>query len=126
MHPVLEGAAELHLRWRPSGAGALVTVTLVNAVAVNTEKELAWDEMLLQVGLDVEIAGSGEILEYPSARMASSEGEERELRLQYNHARIYAVGHGCAADWTDTGVEPVRDVRTEVMPVQEVRGSARR
>jgi hypothetical protein len=117
---VLEGRAELHLRWRPYGVGSLVTVSLVNSAESEIEKDRAWEDMLLQAGMDVTCADAGEFLEYPSARLASTQPDELELRLQYRHARVYAVGHGCAADWEQSPDGAVVAVRTEVMPQQGV------
>lgn len=114
--PIWDGKAELHLRWRRYPAGSLVTVTLVNARSADDEHpERHWDDMLLQVGFDITVAGPGEVLEYPSVTMASHDPEEQELRLVHRNARVFAIGHGCSPEWTEMdGV--VRDVRAEVMP----------
>lgn len=118
--PVLDGAAELHVKWRDFGTGSLVTVSMVNSASTDAEKDLAWDDMVLQVGLEIVPVGEGEFLEYPSARLASQEPEELQLRLQYRHARTFAVGHGCAAAWEVDGAGRVVRLASEVMPREEV------
>ena len=114
---VFDGRGEIHVKWRPFGAGTLMTATLVNAAEGNEELDRMWGEMLLQVELSVR-AEDGEILEYPSQDLTSHDDEEEELRLQYRDRKTYAVGHGCAVAWD--AAAPVRELRTEVMPQFEV------
>jgi hypothetical protein len=114
---VLHGRAEIHVRWRSFRTGALVTVTIVNAVEGSEDIDRMWDDMLLQVELGVR-AEDGEILEYPSQGLTSHDPKEEGLRLIYRDSKTYAVGHGCAVEWDE--LSPVRSVRTEVMPRFEV------
>jgi hypothetical protein len=117
---VLDQRAELHVRWRPVAAGALVTVTLVNtAVAAgDVSVDRLWDQMLLQVQLSVTVADDGAILEYPSLAASLHDPEEEELRLQHRAARVYAIGHGCAAGWRRS--DRVDRVWSDVLPMHEV------
>ncbi len=118
--PIWEGRADIHVRWRSYPHGSLVTVTLLNAAVSDDEHpDRHWDDMLLQVGFEVEVKDGGEILEYPSIAMASNDKEEEELRLIHRHARVFAIGHGCSPEWTSTP-STVRHVRTEVMPAFNV------
>ncbi|WP_216693730.1 helicase-related protein [Dietzia psychralcaliphila] len=113
---IWDGRAEVHVRWRPYPHGRLVTVTLVNGCSADDERpDRHWDEMLLQVELDVAVPTGFEILEYPSVALASHDPEEEELRLIHREAKVYAIGHGCSPEWSVTdGV--VSSVRSEVMP----------
>ncbi|MEU8039486.1 helicase-related protein [Streptosporangium sp. NPDC049078] len=114
---VLDEHARIHLRRRRFGTEWLVTCALVNAHSESdTGKD--WDLMLLQSSVSIETL-DGEILEYPSTRLTSRDEEEQELRVQYRHAKTYAIGHGCAVveGWTD---ERVTKVFSEVMPQQIV------
>ncbi|MET8986969.1 helicase-related protein [Nonomuraea wenchangensis] len=113
---VLDERARIHVRHRRYGDEWLVTCALVNA---HTESETGkdWDLMLFQASLSVE-AVDGEILEYPSTRLSSSDEEEQELRVQYRHAKTYAIGHGCAVTEGQKGGR-VAKVSSEVMP-QEI------
>lgn len=116
-HPVFNGAARLYVRWRPMGPdGWLVTVTLQNkAKAGNVMNPSAY---LCQVGMECSFPAA--ILgEYPSVRNINADAEELELQLLYRHNIIYAVGHGCSAEWDVSGGRPAA-IRTQVMPVAEV------
>ncbi|MGW0824190.1 helicase-related protein [Streptomyces sp. NPDC002845] len=116
--PVLDGHGRLHVRWRPFGAGHLVTCVLANA---HDEEESTYkdrDLMLFQAELQATTL-DGKVLEYPSTRLNSRDEEEQELRVQYRHIVTRAVGHGCAVEW-DTDSDPVTTVRAQVMPQQVV------
>ncbi|MGI5353387.1 helicase-related protein [Streptomyces sp. CA-250714] len=116
--PVLEGHGRLHVRWRPYGAGHLVTCVLANAHDEEESTRKDRDLMLFQADLSARTVG-GTILEYPSTRLNSRDEEEQELRVQYRHIVTRAVGHGCAVEWEDAPA-PVTTVRAQVMPRQVV------
>ncbi|MFD3309449.1 helicase-related protein [Streptomyces sp. NPDC058694] len=122
--PVLDGRAELRVRRREFGTGQLVTVALVN-IALHEQalgKAAQWDRMIFQVGLEARPV-DGEIRQYPSVRLASRDPEEQELRLQYEHVRTHAVGHGCAVEEQhDEETRRVTGLKAAVMPEAEVRG----
>lgn len=117
--PVLEGRADLHVRWRAVAGGALVTVTVVNSAVAEGDVKVdrLWDQMLLQTEITV-VVENGAILEYPSLAAASHDPEEEELRLQHSAARTYAIGHGCAVRWPDTA--HIDRLWSDVMPAHEV------
>ncbi|MEV7868521.1 helicase-related protein [Streptomyces sp. NPDC088124] len=116
--PVLEEHGRLHVRWRPFGAGHLVTCVLANAHDEEESTHKDRDLMLFQAELRATTLG-GQVLEYPSTRLNSRDEEEQELRVQYRHIVTRAVGHGCAVEW-DTESAPVTTVRAQVMPQQVV------
>ncbi|MDQ1029728.1 hypothetical protein QF035_007310 [Streptomyces umbrinus] len=122
--PVLDGRAELRVRRREFGTGQLVTVALVN-IALHEQalgKAAQWDRMIFQVGLEARPV-DGEIRQYPSVRLASRDPEEQELRLQYEHVRTHAVGHGCAVEEQhDEETRRVTGLKAAVMPEAEVSG----
>lgn len=115
---VLDGHGRLHIRWRPHGAGHLVTCVLSNAYEEEESAHKNRDLMLFQAELQATTLG-GTVLEYPSTRLNSRDEEEQELRVQYRHIVTRAVGHGCAPDWEEVP-GPVTTVRAEVMPQQVV------
>ncbi|MFE4665231.1 helicase-related protein [Streptomyces sp. NPDC056716] len=122
--PVLDGRAELRVRRREFGNGRLVTVALVNTARQEQAlgKAAQWDRMLFQTGLEARPV-DGEIRQYPSVRLASRDPEEQELRLQYEHVRTHAVGHGCAVEERhDQETGRVVGLRAAVMPQAEVSG----
>ncbi|MYU56347.1 MULTISPECIES: helicase-related protein [Streptomyces] len=116
---VLDGHGRLHVRWRPFGAGHLVTCVLANAHAEEESSYKDRDLMLFQAELRATTLG-GTILEYPSTRLNSRDEEEQELRVQYRHIVTRAVGHGCAVEWDDESCQ-VTTVRAQVMPQQVVK-----
>jgi hypothetical protein len=78
-------------------------------------------QSLFQCHIDVRILpgnSSGTILPYPTAEPLDS--EERSQELLYRDKLTFAVGHGCAADWTRAAV-PTRaeSVSAECLPVFE-------
>lgn len=116
--PVLDGHGRLHVRWRSFAAGHLVTCVLANAHDEEESPHKDRDLMLFQVGV-MATTIEGEIREYPSTRLNSSDHEEQELRVQYRDIVTRAVGHGCAVEWDDA-FDRVTTVRTQVMPQQVV------
>jgi len=51
-------------------------------------------------------------------KMSNSE-EVRNLEMLYKHNRIFAIGHGCSAEWTADGDTAV-EIRTEFLPTHEL------
>ncbi|WP_260636556.1 helicase-related protein [Streptomyces angustmyceticus] len=115
----LDGHGRLHVRWRPFGAGHLVTCVLANAHSEEESGHKDRDLMLFQAELRATTLGDGTVLEYPSTRLNSRDEEEQELRVQYRHVVTRAVGHGCAVEWDDPS-DRVTTVRAQVMPQQVV------
>ena len=117
--PVLDGRACLSVRWRPMPEGHLVTVSLLNAQEQAKPHPINPDLTLHQVGFCCE-AVDGAILEYPSVDFLSDDPEDQELRLLYRHAKTFAIGHGCAADWPHNPAPIVEAVWTALVPEYEV------
>jgi len=122
----LSGRARITSFWRPLPGGFLVTVVLVNhqrRVAVEAGKDARVDPSLClhQVGIRC-AAGSGKIMDYPSVDVLSSDAEDEELRLQHRKARVFAIGHGCSADWKpgDESDASVSYVESAHLPVFEL------
>ena len=112
---VLEGRAALHSIWRPLGAGYLVTVTLMNQ-SVAEECRPEPDACLFQSGFSC-AADGGTISDFPRLTSLCHDPEEEELALLYRGRRIFAVGHGCGAQWSRH--EPDLTVQTAAMPSHE-------
>lgn len=118
---------EIGSRWRPWGAGWLVTV---HAKLLSDPDRPAADvsQMVFQVDLGVRPDVGGRLLEYDPAKVVDVDAESRELRLRYRNQNLFAVGHGVAADWEldDQGncvrvyVDPVPNF---VVPAIEATGS---
>lgn len=120
--PVLDSLAAVDVLWRPFGAGWIVTVTLCNTQKM---EEGSRDYAAERAGKTLFAANlrcvmdSGEIGVYPRVDRSLLDEEEQEIELQYIHRRIYAIGHGCAADWEEQKGR-IHTLRADPMPVVEV------
>jgi hypothetical protein len=103
-HPHHEDAVgdvpfQIGSRWRAFGGAFLVTVH-VRVLATSTgDDRLDAVNMLYQISLAVSPQEHGSILEYDTTRALDLDDESAELRLRYRNRRVFAVGHGMAADW---------------------------
>ena len=90
---------EVGSRWRAYGDAHLVTVHARVSAASTDDDRHDIGLTLFQVALGVVPAFGGRILEYDRSNAFDSDPESAELRLRYRDTKIYAVGHGMAADW---------------------------
>ena len=113
---LLDGAGPaLSIVDRPWNDGLrLITVTLVNR---RTARRADDSDCFFQCGVRIRPEGASRIFPYPSRPDTDLDEEERSLKLLYRHCPTYAVGHGCAADWTTDDDGAVTNVRTESLPV---------
>ena len=119
-----EGRASIDVRSRPHREGSIVTVTLCN--------RQEWDQRasptrgtrdrvslaLFEARLECVIE-SGALAEYPRVDPSLLTVEEVELELQYRNQKIYAIGHGAAANW-EVGQDSQPRIWSESMPQAEV------
>lgn len=117
---------ELRVTFRPPDRqGDLpVTATLVNT---HSPKNVRWDELSTICFFQCSLAaagGEGEPSPFVERRTKDTRNLEKELRhalVLYRHARLYAVGHGCAADWDPKDERrPPTTVRMTFIPVHDV------
>ncbi|ACF46093.1 helicase domain protein [Prosthecochloris aestuarii DSM 271] len=120
----LADKARVDVQWRHFVDGWIVTVSLCNAqefadsasggdyVYERAEKTLF--EASLRCVID-----AGDVGVYPRIDRSLLDPEEQEIELQYAHRHIYAIGHGCAANW-DMKDGKVAELRSETMPAVEV------
>ncbi len=101
----------------------LITVTLVNRTK---EEAVGIDEQcLFQAGIRVSgLTGSSWIRPYPEPEMSKLAkpdplSDEKINRLLYRQYQTFAIGHGCAADWSGQTPAIVGQVWTDVMPAYE-------
>ncbi len=121
---IWEGRASIDIRSRPHRDGWIVTVTLCNRRELDpstSPRDRTGDRVsksLFEARLEC-VVESGGLAEYPRVDPSLLTDEELELELQYQHQRIYAIGHGAAANWN---VEPHSQPRIwcEFMPEAEV------
>lgn len=121
---------EIGTRWRPYGSSNwLVTLHVRLRTKATGDDRSDIPLMLFQVDLAARPV-DGLILEYDMSRALDVDPEAAELRLRYRSRKVFAVGHGMAADWeTDEfgnciriRLEPVPHV---VVPAIEQAGSSK-
>lgn len=111
-----EGRLELDVVSRPRENGKrLITVTLVNSAKAERGTN---ERCFFQCELKVSPGSGTNVCAYPGRPLALQDEEERSLALLYRHRPIFAVGHGCSANWDIEG-GAVESLRTETLPVFE-------
>ena len=121
---IWDGRAGIDIRARPHRDGCILTVTLCNRRELNPDAPPRArtrdrvDKSLFEARLECAIE-SGELVEYPRVDPSLLSEEEQEIELQYREQRIYAVGHGAAANW-DVRADCKARVWSEFMPEAEV------
>ena len=122
----LEGtpALVLHIVSRPhleSDKERLITFTLINRL-VSDQSSPSNKDCFFQCAFQVAgIENQRCFLPYPEPPVYQGDKEELSLQLLHLHKQTFAIGHGCAGDWHDA-IEGRTDlVRTEVLPVYEVK-----
>lgn len=77
----------------------LITVCLINRTPVRASLN---ENSIFQAHFRATIetaSGTAHILPYPGPSLDESDEEERSQALLYRSVRMFAAGHGCAADW---------------------------
>lgn len=120
-----QNLAGIDIQARKHDKGTIITVSMYNAQEMPADVDLkAWHNEQLQRSLfEVElkcVIEKGEVGNYPRVDFSLLDHEDQELELQYKSRKIYAVGHGCAVDWSIEEKGIVNDIRSEFMPVMEV------
>lgn len=119
----IDAYIEVFFRTNPHGADPdekLITVCLVNRTQFNGHQD---EHCLFQAGFQVTLlspSGAHQILPYPEPPSSKLDDEEKSLALLYRDFRTYAIGHGCAADWTEKDTAGnVKAVLAECLPTFE-------
>ena len=121
---IWEGRAGIDVRARPHRDGLIVTVTLCNRGELDPDVPPRYrtrdrvNRSLFEARIECAIE-SGELVEYPRVDPSLLTEEEQEIELQYREQRIYAVGHGAAANW-DVSPGGEARIRSDFMPEAEV------
>ena len=116
--------ARIDVQWRHFTAGWIVTVSLCNAQELADSQagrdyvnERA-EKTLFEASLCC-VIHAGDVGVYPRVDRSLLDQEEQEIELQYAHRHIYAIGHGCAANW-EVKNGKVAELWSETMPAVEV------
>lgn len=93
-------------RWREYKNAWLITVhaRVLTLSTGDTRDDIS--RMLFQVELSCRPNDDAAVLPYDMRSSIDSGQEAKELRLRYRNKKVYAVGHGMAADWEldDSGI----------------------
>ena len=104
-----------------SNRSRLVTFTLVNRRKSESRTPHNSD-CFFQCGFSVRDARRRAcFLSYPDQPRDDRDSEELSLQLLFLHRRTFAVGHGCAPEWSGVHDERATTIRTEVLPTCEVK-----
>lgn len=97
---VLEEGGRVLAIMRPGARGArVVTVSLINACRLESpEAMIDPKDILYQVTMTVR--PSDRLARWPAPERLSPDDEEDELLLRYRYRTAFAIGHGCAANWS--------------------------
>lgn len=110
---------ELRAIVRPINRGRIrITVTLLNTQKVSPmarKDEYCW----FQPEIRVSSIGGFFVESRPDQEFVSSDPDTKATNFLYRSSRNLAIGHGCAAWWSDTEVE-CDEIRTTFFPRQEV------
>lgn len=96
--------------------------TLVTVCLVNRSEGADDDACLFQATFTAEVAaedGKPHVLAYPDPEGRARDEEEESLDLLYREAQTFAVGHGCAADWSRSDAAHAQTVTAAPLPVFE-------
>jgi hypothetical protein len=104
-----------------SGAARLFTVCVVNRSPADSIDERSLFQVNFKMSFRVE---TGEpiavIFPYPAVEVEKPDREEQSLDLLYRETETFAIGHGCAADWTISSARGrAASVSAECLPVFE-------
>ena len=77
------------------------------------------------MGFTADAEGHLRIEPYPDLEQPDSDDEEQSIALLYRGQRTFAIGHGCAADWSvvlgaDEVIPRVHSVNADALPAYEV------
>ncbi len=116
--------ARVDAQWRRFADGWIVTVSLCNAQDLSdsaTGSDYVYEraeKTLFEASLRC-VIDAGDVGVYPRVDRSLLDQEEQEIELQYTHRHIYAIGHGCAANW-EVKEGKVVELGSESMPAVEV------
>lgn len=110
---------------RPVPGEAEPALRLITVAVVDDVHGTGPGSAFFQVGFTVEAAGGLRIEPYPDVEQPDSDDEEDSIALLYRKQRTFAIGHGCAADWSrvrdeDEATPYVLSVLADPLPAYEV------
>ena len=118
---VLHVVSRPHPQSEQSGKTRLITFTLVNR-RLRENKAPVNSDCFFQCGFSVRDAdGKAPFLAYPERSRDPEDPEELSLQLLYLHRQTFAIGHGCAPEWSEPSDGRSARIRTEVLPTYDLK-----
>lgn len=105
---------------RPIPASADPDDYLVTVAVRNESGGSGAASALFQMGFSVEPRDDARITPYPEVLEPDRDHEEQNIDLLYRKKQTFAIGHGCAADWTLESPGSVSRVAADALPSYEV------
>ncbi|MER7604762.1 helicase-related protein [Nocardioides sp. NPDC127503] len=103
---------------RPVPRESSPDLRLVTLAVINEVSGTGPGSAFFQIGFTAAANGGLRIEPYPDVEQPDSDDEEKSIALLYRERLTYAIGHGCAATWTDA--DEVTWVAADAMPAYEV------
>ena len=122
---VLEPGLTLFRRVRPTESAAIVSVTLalMNVHQASSGSGLRDELSFFQVSMAVTApsATARAFVERVPSAPSADDVDLRSYRLLYRNSKTYAIGHGCATNWSMDDPLQGGEVRTEFVPRYDLR-----
>ena len=110
-----------HDRSTVPGESRLITFTLINR-RMRESKAPDNSDCFFQCGFSVcNDDGCAPFLAYPESSRDPGDLEELSLQLLYLHKQTFAIGHGCAPEWSTPSSGRSAYIRTEVIPTYDLK-----
>ncbi|PRB76091.1 helicase [Arthrobacter sp. MYb214] len=106
---------------RPVPKSSDANLRLVTLALVNQTPGTGPENTFFQVSFSLAPENKLEITPYLDTQLVDLDEEEQSFELLYRNKRTYAIGHGCAAEWTTTANgSSVSSLRAAALPAHEV------
>ncbi len=120
-HLVLHVFSRPHVLAKDLASDRIITFSLLNDRVAQAQRPRD-EECYFQCEFEVATHPNQPcFLEYPDRISVSPDDEEQSMQLLFSHRRTFAVGHGCAADWSDSKCECVSRINTQTLPTFDIK-----
>jgi hypothetical protein len=115
---------KLNIRNRTHGKDSdknihLLTFTLINLNTGGAEN-IKNEDCFFQVSFSVS-ANEKCFCPYKAASLKTDKDDEKSNLLLFSKKKTFAVGHGCSPSWNDNDIEFTNSIKTEAIPVYEIK-----
>ena len=102
------------------GQQGVSPLRLVTMAVLNQAPGGGPSSALFQMGFRATAEGGLRITPYPDVEQYGPDEEEQSIALLYRNQRTYAIGHGCAANWSVEAAQTVSAIWADPLPEYEV------